>query len=208
MEIKLAGSQKLVMLPSGNVGIGNTAPQTTLHTGPTTTITNAFTARFAASNFFASGGNSMFYVPDTAANIMMFGSNQLGTNQIEFYHKNPGTSQSYVGRISTSGSATSYVTSSDYRLKENIVPISNSISRLNQLKPSRFNFIEEPNKTVDGFIAHEVQNIVPEAIVGKKDAVNEDGSIIPQGIDQAKLVPLLVAAIQELEARVKELENK
>jgi hypothetical protein len=53
-----------------------------------------------------------------------------------------------------------------------------------------------------------VQNIVPEAIVGKKDAVNEDGSIIPQGIDQAKLVPLLVAAIQELEARVKELENK
>jgi len=201
-------TQKMTILGSGNVGIGNTSPQTTLHTGPTTTITNAFTARFAASNFFASGGNSMFYVPDTAANIMMFGSNQLGTNQIEFYHKNPGTSQSYVGRISTSGSATSYVTSSDYRLKENIVPISNSISRLNQLKPSRFNFIEEPNKTVDGFIAHEVQNIVPEAIVGKKDAVNEDGSIIPQGIDQAKLVPLLVAAIQELEARVKELENK
>jgi len=202
------GQNAITINSSGYVGINNTSPQTTLHTGPTTTITNVFTARFAASNFFASGGNSMFYVPDTAANIMMFGSNQLGTNQIEFYHKNPGTSQSYVGRISTSGSATSYVTSSDYRLKENIIPISDSISRLNQLKPSRFNFIEEPNKTVDGFIAHEVQNIVPEAIVGKKDAVNEDGSIIPQGIDQAKLVPLLVAAVQELEARVKELENK
>jgi hypothetical protein len=193
---------------NGNVAIGNTTPQTTLHTGPTTTITNVFTARFAASNFFASGGNSMFYVPDTAANIMMFGSNQFGTNQIEFYHKNPGTSQSYVGRISTSGSATSYVTSSDYRLKENVVPMSDSISRLNQLKPSRFNFIEEPNKTVDGFLAHEVQDIVPEAIVGEKDEVDENGDIIPQGIDQAKLVPLLVAAIQELEARVKELENK
>ncbi len=192
----------------GNVGIGNTSPQTTLHTGPTTTVTNVFTARFAASNFFASGGNSMFYVPDTAANIMMFGSNQFGTNQIEFYHKNPGTSQAYVGRISTSSSATSYVTSSDYRLKENIVPISDSISRLNQLKPSRFNFIEEPGKIVDGFIAHEVQDIVPEAIVGEKDEVDEDGGIIPQGIDQAKLVPLLVAAVQELEARVKELENK
>ena len=150
----------------------------------------------------------MFYVPDTAANIMMFGSNQLGTNQIEFYHKNPGTSQSYVGRISTSGSATSYVTSSDYRLKENVVPMSDCISRLNQLKPSRFNFIEEPNKTMDGFLAHEVQDIVPEAIVGEKDEVDENGGIIPQGIDQAKLVPLLVAAIQELEARVKELENK
>ena len=150
----------------------------------------------------------MFYVPDTSANIMMFGSNQFGTNQIEFYHKNPGTSQAYVGRISTSGSATSYVTSSDYRLKENIVPISDSISRLNQLKPSRFNFIEEPGKVVDGFIAHEVQDIVPEAIVGEKDEVDEEGGIIPQGIDQAKLVPLLVAAVQELEARVKELENK
>ena len=196
------------LITTGAVGIANTSPQTTLHTGPTTTITNVFTARFAASNFFASGGNSMFYVPNTAANIMMFGSNQLGTNQIEFYHKNPGTSQSYVGRISTSGSATSYVTSSDYRLKENVVPISDSISRLNQLKPSRFNFIEEPNKTVDGFIAHEVQDIVPEAIVGEKDEVDENGGIIPQGIDQAKLVPLLVAAIQELEARVKELENK
>ena len=196
------------LITTGAVGIANTSPQTTLHTGPTTTITNVFTARFAASNFFASGGNSMFYVPNTAANIMMFGSNQLGTNQIEFYHKNPGTSQSYVGRISTSGSATSYVTSSDYRLKENVVPISDSISRLNQLKPSRFNFIEEPNKTVDGFIAHEVQDIVPEAIVGEKDGVDENGDIIPQGIDQAKLVPLLVAAIQELEARVKELENK
>jgi len=193
---------------TGNVGIGNTSPQTTLHTGPTTTVTNAFTARFAASNFFASGGNSMFYVPDAAANIMMFGSNQFGTNQIEFYHKNPGTSQAYVGRISTSGSATSYVTSSDYRLKENIVPISESISRLNQLKPSRFNFIEEPGKVVDGFIAHEVQDIVPEAIVGEKDEVDEEGGIVPQGIDQAKLVPLLVAAVQELEARVKELENK
>ena len=203
------GSALLYLQNSGgNVGISNTSPQTTLHTGPTTTITNVFTARFAASNFFASGGNSMFYVPDTAANIMMFGSNQFGTNQIEFYHKNPGTSQAYVGRISTSGSATSYVTSSDYRLKENIVPISDSISRLNQLKPSRFNFIEEPGKIVDGFIAHEVQDIVPEAIVGEKDEVDEDGGIIPQGIDQAKLVPLLVAAMQELEARVKELENK
>ena len=205
----LSGSNNWLANGTNNkLGISNTAPQTTLHTGPSTTITNVFTARFAASNFFASGGNSMFYVPDTSANIMMFGSNQFGTNQIEFYHKNPGTSQAYVGRISTSGSATSYVTSSDYRLKENIIPISESISRLNQLKPSRFNFIEEPGKVVDGFIAHEVQDIVPEAIVGEKDEVDEEGGIIPQGIDQAKLVPLLVAAVQELEARVKELENK
>ena len=61
---------------------------------------------------------------------------------------------------------------------------------------------------MDGFISHEVQEIVPEAIVGEKDEVDKDGNPVHQGIDQAKLVPLLVAAIQELEARVKELENK
>ena len=61
---------------------------------------------------------------------------------------------------------------------------------------------------MDGFIAHEVQDVVPEAIVGEKDEIDKDGNPFYQGIDQAKLVPLLVAAIQELEARVKELENK
>ena len=69
-------------------------------------------------------------------------------------------------------------------------------------------FIEDPERTMDGFIAHEVQSIVPEAVNGKKDAIDENGNEVHQGIDQAKLVPLLVAAIQELEARVKELENK
>ena len=115
---------------------------------------------------------------------------------------------SSAGKITTTGNSTAYNTLSDYRVKENVIPISDSISRLNQLKPSRFNFIGESNKTVDGFIAHEVQDIVPEAIVGEKDEIDKDGNPFYQGIDQAKLVPLLVAAIQELEARIKELENK
>jgi len=136
--------------------------------------------------------------------LICYSSSTAQTTQINF--ENPGNSS--AGKITTTGNSTAYVTSSDYRLKENVIPISDSISRLNQLKPSRFNFIGESNKTVDGFIAHEVQDIVPEAIVGEKDEVDEDGGIIPQGIDQAKLVPLLVAALQELEARVKELENK
>ena len=113
-----------------------------------------------------------------------------------------------VGRINTSGSATSYVTSSDYRLKENITYDFDATSRLKQLKPCRFNFIADEDKTlVDGFLAHEVSDIVSEAITGEKDAVDTDGQIDPQGIDQSKLVPLLVKTIQELEARITALEK-
>ena len=83
-----------------------------------------------------------------------------------------------------------------------------ALNRVSELKPSRFNFITDEDKTVDGFLAHEVQDIVPEAITGEKDAVDEDGNPDYQGIDQSKLVPLLVGAIQELEARIKILENK
>jgi hypothetical protein len=112
-----------------------------------------------------------------------------------------------VGIISTNGSATTYATSSDYRLKENVVPLTGATERLKQLNPSRFNFIADADVTVDGFLAHEVQDIVPEAITGTKDAVDDDGNAVYQGIDQSKLVPLLVATIQELEARITQLEN-
>ena len=136
-----------------------------------------------------------------------------------------------VGTVTTSGSATAYNTSSDYRLKENVVAMSGATERLKQLNPSRFNFIADADTTVDGFLAHEVQDVVPEAITGTKDAMkDEDYEVTPavlddddnvtteavmgtrsvpdyQGIDQSKLVPLLVATIQELEARLTALEN-
>jgi len=119
-----------------------------------------------------------------------------------------------VGSITNNTAAVAYNTTSDYRLKENIEPVTDGIARLQQLKPSRFNFISDPSRTVDGFIAHEVQGVVPEAIHGEKDAVDEDDKPIYQGIDQAKLVPLLTAALQEaigeietLKARVAALES-
>jgi len=112
-----------------------------------------------------------------------------------------------TGSITTNGSTTAYNTSSDYRLKENVVAMTGATERLKQLNPSRFNFIADADVTVDGFLAHEVQDIVPEAITGTKDAVDDDGNAVYQGIDQSKLVPLLVATIQELEARITELEN-
>ena len=74
-----------------------------------------------------------------------------------------------VGKISTNGSTTTYHTSSDYRLKENAVPISDGIARLKTLKPYRFNFKADPSTTLDGFFAHEVSSAVPEAVDGEKD---------------------------------------
>jgi len=112
-----------------------------------------------------------------------------------------------VGSITTTGSSTAYNTSSDYRLKENVVELTGATTRLKQLEPKRFNFIADADTTVDGFLAHEVQAVVPEAITGTKDEVDDDGNPVYQGIDQSKLVPLLVATIKELEARITALEN-
>ena len=152
------------------------------------------------------------------------------------------------GSIQTNGTTAAYNTSSDYRLKENIDYDWDATTRLKQLKPARFNWItDDTNTLLDGFIAHEVSSIVPEAITGTKDATetltnvvkNADGSLYKcnfteaewikgkadgifaanstwaatysrpdyQSIDQSKLVPLLVKTIQELEARIKTLED-
>jgi len=124
---------------------------------------------------------------------------------------------SITGSISGNSSSTSYNTSSDYRLKENETAITDGITRLKQLKPYRFNWKSDSSTIVDGFFAHEVSSIVPESITGTKDAVAvEDdvkkgladsiGDPIYQNIDQSKLVPLLVAAVKELIAKVETLE--
>jgi hypothetical protein len=130
------------------------------------------------------------------------------------------------GSISVSTTSTTYNTSSDYRLKENVNYDFTALDRVAQLKPARFNFIADSDNTVDGFLAHEVQDIVPEAITGTKDAMkdeeyevtpavlDDDGNVVTeavmgtrsvpnyQGIDQSKLVPLLTKAIQELSDKV------
>ena len=127
-----------------------------------------------------------------------------GNRHIEFYN-NAGV---VSGSISQNGSsAVAYNVSSDYRLKENVVEMKQAVSRIKKLKPSRFNFIVDgTGSTIDGFIAHEVALVVPEAITGKKDAADDEGNPLYQGIDQSKLVPLLVGAIKELTARIEALE--
>jgi hypothetical protein len=117
-----------------------------------------------------------------------------------------------VGSISTTTSATSYVTSSDYRLKEDWQPMAGASERLMDLKPVNFAWKVDGSR-VDGFLAHEAQAVVPEAVTGEKDAVDADGNPQYQGIDQSKLVPLLTAALQEalteiasMKARITALE--
>jgi hypothetical protein len=113
------------------------------------------------------------------------------------------------GSVTVNGAAAAYNTSSDYRLKTNLEPISNGIERIKQLPVYRFNWkTNENGNKVDGFVAHEVTPIVREAIHGEKDAVDADGNPIYQGIDQSKIVPLLTAALKEAIAKIEVLESK
>jgi hypothetical protein len=134
----------------------------------------------------------------------------VGTTFMRFYS----SSGSTVGTITQNGtSSTSYNTSSDYRLKKNIIPMTGSIDRLKKLKPSNFNFIDQDVSrgatiTVDGFIAHEVSDIIPEAITGEKDGVDYKGDPEYQSIDQSKIVPLLTSALQEAIAKIESLEAR
>jgi hypothetical protein len=111
-----------------------------------------------------------------------------------------------VGSITTTNSATAYVTSSDYRLKENIVPMAGALNLVQQLKPVTYDW--KVGGSSQGFIAHELAEVCPEAVSGEKDAVNEDGSIKPQGIDTSFLVATLAAAIQELKAELDSVKAK
>ena len=124
------------------------------------------------------------------------------------YHNLFRNGNGQVGAISTNGSATTYATSSDYRLKENVVDLDGAIGRVKQLAPKRFNFIADADLTVDGFLAHEAQTVVPEAVTGTHNEVDGDGNAVMQGIDQAKFVPLLTAALQEAITRIETLEQR
>lgn len=126
-----------------------------------------------------------------------------GTTRTVSFRRN-GTTE--VGYIETSASSTLYSTSSDYRLKQNVVPLSDGINRVKMLKPRRFQFISDPTKTMDGFLAHEAADVVPQAISGVKDGVDPEGNPIYQGIDHSHIVPLLTAALQEAVARIEALE--
>jgi hypothetical protein len=220
MSFDVGGSERMRINSSGYVGINTTSP---------TRQFNIYSTGIPVAKFERNQGD-----------------NALRTH-LEFIREG-----NTAGEIQCTNTSTTYATSSDYRLKENVSYNFDATTRLKQLKPARFNFIADADTTVDGFLAHEVSSVVPEAITGEKDAtetkekvvVNANGQVIAenieqadwetgkiadengntqyptdstweatkvvpvyQGIDQSKLVPLLVKTIQELEARITQLEN-
>ena len=155
-----------------------------------------------------SATTSYMVTPAATANTGGVGIEGVTVSTSTRYHQSFSNPNGVVGSISTNGSATAFNTSSDYRLKENVVDIADGITRVKQLQPRRFNFIADADTTVDGFIAHEAQTVVPEAVTGAHNEVDEDGNPVYQGIDQSKLVPLLTAALQEALAEIESLKAR
>ena len=143
------------------------------------------------------------YIGGTDAGMVLRDTTSSGTG-VPMQFANGATT--IIGSITHNQTSTSFNTSSDHRLKENVDYTWDATTRLKQLKPARFNFISDADTTVDGFLAHEAQAVVPEAVHGTHNEVDADGNAVMQGIDQSKLVPLLVKTIQELEARITALE--
>ena len=189
-----------------------------LRFGDTTTTAGGYIGynRSTGNMYIRSANSGSAQVNITSAGAVRIGDTGSSYAYIESNRPGTGTQTHIlfvngsgpVGSIKTFSNSTQFNTSSDYRLKENEVAISDGIERLKQLKPYRFNFKldkdEEGNvtKTVDGFFAHEVSPVVPEAISGEKDAEEM------QGIDQSKLVPLLTSALQEAITKIEILEAK
>ena len=204
------GTDNTVYL-GGGVGELNAATVLAFHTGANDATTGG-TERMrmlsdgqlivAGTSFNANGSVTIGPIGTSSNGCTAVSASTSATNIWRFYNPN-----GHIGSISLDGSTCNFSNLSDYRLKENVNYTFDATTRLKQLKPARFNFIsDDTNTLVDGFIAHEVSSVVPEAITGEKDAVDENGDAVYQGIDQSKLVPLLVKTIQELEARITALE--
>ena len=157
-------------------------------------------AFFSQSRYSFAGGTST----NTDGLIEVNKTNSVASNNNVMVFQLDG---SFQGDIDFNGGVVRYNTTSDYRRKENVTPLENATNQLKQLKTYNFNFIDNPDFTHQGFLAHEAQEVVPNAVSGSKDAVDSDGNPIYQTMDNSVLVPLLVKTIQELEVRITTLEG-
>jgi hypothetical protein len=185
------GTEKMRLDASGNLLVGTT--------GSLPSFANGRIEVLAVASSYCIVADA---TATSAAAIGIRGNDS--TVAASFYNASTGGT---VGSIVINSGGVSYNTTSDYRLKESVKPISGGLARVNALKPSVYNW-KSNGSTGEGFLAHELAEVVPFAVSGEKDAVNADGSIKSQGIDMSRVVPILVAAIQELTARVQTLETR
>jgi len=164
--------------------------------------TSSHTSLMQENNATSSG---YLRIPCSAVNtaITTF-AKAAGSYHITFHS----TTNTVMGYIYTDNSRTYYDIGSDYRLKENINPINNAVDTIKNLNPVYFNYKTDQSKRVSGFIAHEVQSVMPEMVHLEKDAIKEDGSPDYQGLDYSKFTPILTAAVKEIIERLEIVENK
>ena len=141
------------------------------------------------------------FLPTGATSQPLFVINRTVDGSAQAFRR----SGTLVGTISVSASATAYNTSSDYRLKENVQPMQDALDKIAQLNPVTYNW-KSDGSDGQGFIAHELQAVIPDCVTGEKDAVNDEGNPQYQGVDTSFLVATLVKAVQELTARITALE--
>jgi hypothetical protein len=166
-----------------------------------------------------SGGNLLVGTATRASDLVTFASagaslNQLGLRSTDDSTGNPfivfrNSAGTAIGTVTRNGitNAVLYNTTSDYRLKENVTPLSNALDRISKLKPVQWIWKDCNNQTGEGFIAHEVQEIIPSAVNGTKDAVDAEGNPKYQGMDASYLVATLTAAIQEQQTIIETLKS-
>ena len=142
------------------------------------------------------------FVRQSPSSVMVVNNRTAGGGLLVFLNGG-----NVVGTITSNGSSTFYNTGSDYRLKEDWQPMTGASERVLSLKPVNFAWKVNGSR-VDGFLAHEAQEVVPEAVTGAKDEVDDEGNPKYQGIDQSKLVPLLTAALQEALAEIANLKTR
>ena len=141
-------------------------------------------------------GSCKTTIDSGSGNSLAIRLTNTGSSYTLFYYNSTVT-----GSIGTNGTTTSFNTSSDYRLKENIAPMTGALATVAQLKPVTYKW-KSNGSDGQGFIAHELQAVVPDCVTGEKDAVDENGDIKPQGIDVSFLVATLTAALQETKALI------
>jgi hypothetical protein len=226
MTFSTNNAERMQIDSSGNVGIGTSSPSAKLHV-----VGDALANTFKLiANTTVSGSDATIFRPadntlafstngaerariDSSGNLLVGTTTSTGRVAVQvaangdpgvYFRNQSGTN---VGQIQVSSASTVYVTSSDYRLKENVTSMTGALSAVAALKPCTYTW-KESGEASQGFIAHELAEVCPDAVVGEKDAVDEEGNIKPQGIDTSFLVATLTAAIQEQQALITTLTDR